>query len=171
MHRKPLGQVPLPGDDRPGEAVSVQSGVDDLNRPADTVLSRLEAKPNGRDRWRCACPVCGERNRSTLSIGVGETGAVLLKCWKSGCSPEQIAAAVGLELSDLFPPRDSYAPPAKRRRLITAGQALEVVEFEATLVWVAAQNLANGHALTPDDLARLSAAVQRINGVIDEVRA
>ncbi len=63
---------------------------------ADAVLARLDSpRPTGRDRWRAACPVCGERNRSTLSIGIGDSGAVLLKCFKSGCGPDEIAAALG----------------------------------------------------------------------------
>jgi hypothetical protein len=69
----------------------------------DLLLSRLDQpRANGRDRWRCACPVCGEKNRSTLSIGVGDSGAVLVRCWKSGCGPDEIVAAVGLEIEDLF---------------------------------------------------------------------
>lgn len=135
----------------------------------DTLLSRLDdPKPNGRDRWRCACPVCGGRNRSTLSIGVGDTGAVLLRCWKEGCSPEQIAHAVGLELEDLFPPRETHGAPLKRRRLITAGQALEVLDSEATLLMLCASDMAKGEAVDRD---RLLTAAARIAMIRDEVRA
>lgn len=134
-------------------------------------LSRLaDPKLNGRDRWRCACPCCGERNRSTLSVGVGDSGAVLVKCWKSGCAPEAIAQAVGLELEDLFPPRDGWAPPLKRRRMLSAWQCLKAHEFETTLIWVAAQNLANGHTLTPEDLKRLSTAAMRVAELAAETR-
>lgn len=135
----------------------------------DTLLARLDdPKPNGRDRWRCACPVCGGRNRSTLSIGVGDTGAVLLRCWKEGCSPEQIAHAVGLELEDLFPPRETHGAPLKRRRLITAGQALEVLDSEATLLVLCASDMAKGEAVDRD---RLLTAAARIAMIRDEVRA
>lgn len=137
----------------------------------DAFLSRLDAKPNGRDRWRCACPVCGERNRSTLSIGIGDTGAVLLKCWKSGCDPEAIATAVGLEIADLFPPRDGYAPPAKRRRLITSGQALEVLEGELVLAMVCASDMAQGKPLDESTRERLLQSAARVSMLRDEVRA
>lgn len=135
----------------------------------DVLLSRLDdPRPNGTDRWRCACPVCGGRNRSTLSIGVGDTGAVLLRCWKEGCSPEQIAHAVGLELEDLFPPRETHSAPLKRRRLITAGQALEVLDSEATLLVLCASDMAKGEQVDRD---RLLTAAARIAMIRDEVRA
>lgn len=137
----------------------------------ETFLSRVDAVQNGRDRWRCACPVCGERNRSTLSIGVGDTGAVLLKCWKSGCGPEEIAAAVGLDIADLFPPRDSHAAPAKRRRLITAGQALDVLDVEMTLAIVCMADMAKGEALDDATRQRLVQGAARVSLIRDEVRA
>jgi hypothetical protein len=139
---------------------------------ADTVLARLDSpKPTGRDRWRAACPVCGERNRSTLSVGVGDSGAVLLKCFKSGCGPDVIAAALGLELSDLFPPRESHCGPMKRRRLLSAGQALNLLHDESQLIALCGSNIAHGVVLTDDDLARLLTAAGRVAYLRDEVAA
>jgi hypothetical protein len=137
---------------------------------ADTVLARLDSpKPTGRDRWRAACPVCGEHNRSTLSIGIGDSGAVLLKCFKSGCGPDDIAAALGLELSDLFPPRESHAGPMRRRRPITAGQALDLLHDEAQLIALCAANIGHGVELTDSDRARCLTAAGRIAHLRDEV--
>ncbi|NUZ07650.1 hypothetical protein [Piscinibacter koreensis] len=138
----------------------------------DSLLARLDnPRPNGRDRWRCACPVCGERNRSTLSIGVGDNGCVLLKCWKEGCGPEQIANAVGLELEDLFPPREHSASPLKRRRLITANQALELLDDEMTLMFVCGSDMARGQALDEPTRERLMVAAARIGMLRQEVRS
>lgn len=141
-------------------------------RPIDLVLSRLDnPKPNGRDRWRSRCPSCGGKNRSKLSIGIGENDSVLLECF-AGCDVEQIANAIGLELVDLFPsctPRQGSGP-LNRRRLLSAQQAMEVVEFETILVSTAAFNLANGHTLTVDDLSRLAVAAERIVALAREVR-
>jgi hypothetical protein len=140
--------------------------------PIDLVLARLDnPRPTGPDRWRCACPAHGGTNTSTLSIGVADNGAVLVKCWH-GCDIDEIVRALGLELSDLFPPTPANghgAPPLARRRLITPRQALEVLRFEAQLVWTAGHNLAAGHALTPDDLVRLDTAARRIHAVAIEV--
>lgn len=137
----------------------------------DALLSRVDARPNGRDRWRCACPVCGEGNRSTLSIGIGDTGAVLLKCFKSGCTPEQIADATGLELSDLFPERTSHSQPLKRRRLLTAGQALALLDAEMTLAVVVASDVAKGKPIDDDTRDRLMLSAARVSMLRDEVCA
>lgn len=141
----------------------------------DTVLSRLDSpRPNGPDRWRCACPVCGGNNRSTLSVGQGDTGAVLLKCWKSGCAPESIAHALGLDLGDLFPERQAPGggtPPMKRRRLLTASQALELLGGEITLAIVCAADLSQGIALDEATRGRLQQGAARVALMHDEVRA
>ena len=143
-----------------------------MSAAVDLLLSRLDnPRPNGRDRWRCACPVCGERNRSTLSIGVGDTGAVLVKCWKEGCGPDQIAAAVGLELEDLFPPRESWGRPPARRRLISAGQALEVLEDEMTLAVVVMSDMRKGIAPNDQTSDRMLLALARVIEIRSEVGA
>lgn len=141
-----------------------------MSEVVDLLLSRLDnPRPNGRDRWRCACPVCGGKNRSTLSVGVGDSGCVLLKCWKEGCGPDQIATAVGLELEDLFPPRESTARPLARRRLITAAQALEVLQAEITLTFVCASDQARGQVLDHSTRQRLTTAASRIAMIREEL--
>ena len=143
-----------------------------MSDAAEMLLSRLDhPRPNGKDRWRCACPVCGERNRSTLSIGIGDSGAVLVKCWKNGCSPAEIAAAVGLEIEDLFPPRDSSAGPLRRRRMLTAQQALDLLYEEATLIWVVASDIARGKPVDEQTKDRLVTAAGRIGALRQEAYA
>jgi len=139
--------------------------------PIDAVLSRLpDARKTAADRWRAACPNCGESNCSTLSIGVGDSGAVLLKCFKSGCGPDVIAAALGLELTDLFPSRESWAPPLARRRMLSDRQALDLLHGEAQLVGLCAANIGHGVALTDADRARVLRAAGRIAHLRDEAR-
>lgn len=138
----------------------------------ELVLSRLDyPRPNGRDRWRCSCPVCGGRNHSTLSIGVGHTGAVLLRCWKSGCSAEQIAHAIGLDVQDLFPERGGPghgAPPLTRRRMLSAAQALELLEREGLLVWTVACDIARGKYPDEPTRRRVTRAAARISALRTE---
>ena len=138
--------------------------------PIDLVLSRLDGpKPNGRDRWRCACPVCGHSNRSTLSIGVGDNGCVLLKCFKSQCGPDQIAAALGLDIQDLFPPPGAWAAAPKRRRLMSAHQALDLLYEEAALVWVVSSDIARGKLPDSATTDRVALAAARIGVLRQEV--
>lgn len=146
-------------------------------RPFDVVAARLgpyrprEMTPG---RLRAICPVCGERNASTLSVGEGRDGAVLVTCFKSGCSIESIAGALGLEVCDLFPPRPAAGgghAPMQRRRLISPMQALQLLHDEVHLVLVAAADLAAGNALGAADHARLLQAAARIVVLRDEVMA
>ena len=142
--------------------------------PLDNVLSRLpNAKQTQPGRWRCACPVCGEHNQSTLSIGEGGSGAVLLKCFKLGCDPEAIARAIGLEVTDLFPQSvaGGGTPPPKRRRMLTPRQALDLLDHEAGIVAIAASDLARGIALSEADKARVLKAAARITVLREEVMA
>lgn len=144
-----------------------------MSLPIDKVLARAEAfslKRNGDSRWRCACPVCGGGNRSTLSIGATVDGAVLLKCFKSECDVEAICRAFGLDMTDLFPPREAQGTRPQRRRLLTAGQALELLEEEAVFVAVLASTLARGLEVTAADRDRAHKAAGRIGYLRFEVR-
>ncbi len=132
-----------------------------MSGPVAAVLARLDKpRPSGRDRWRAACPACGG-NRSALSIGVAQNDAVLLRCWK-GCSIEEIAAAIDLDVSDLFPARDGGASRPRKIGMLSATQALDLLADEANLVALAAANVAHGVLLTADDLLRVRTAAGRI---------
>src|SRR6266581_4076355 len=70
----------------------------------DEFVARLNgARPSGPGQWAALCPAHDDRNPS-LSVSTGDDGRVLLRCF-AGCSAEQIVAALGLEMSDLFPDR------------------------------------------------------------------
>ncbi len=141
--------------------------------PLEIVLDRLSAyglRQNGADRWRACCPSHNGGNRSALSIGLGHEGQVLLRCWQ-GCDVEAVAGALGLELTDLFPPRESSAGRPQRRRLLTAGQALGLLADESNLVAVAASTVAHGIALSDADRARVLQAAGRIAYLRQEVSA
>lgn len=147
-----------------------------MSRPIDLVLARLEPyrlRENGRDRWRACCPAHGGKNPSALSVGVGAEDQVLLRCWL-GCEAEQVAHALGLELSDLFPPKPQAgqgSAPLKRRRLITAGQALDLLDLEMTLAIVCASDMAAGKQLDDTTRDRLLQGAARVSMLRAEVHA
>ena len=72
-----------------------------MSDPVELVLGRLERVRRSGDGWAARCP-SHEDQHPSLSIGVGDDGRVLLRCF-GGCSAEKIVQALGLELSDLFP--------------------------------------------------------------------
>jgi hypothetical protein len=65
-----------------------------------------------RGRWHgtygvAPCPVCqpeGRRDQAALSIGEGNGGRLLLRCFKAGCDFEDILAAAGLRPGDYRAP-------------------------------------------------------------------
>lgn len=137
---------------------------------AATLLSRLDkVKPTGPGRWIARCPAHDDRGPS-LSIRELEDGRVLLHDFGQECSADDIAAAVGLTLSDLFPPRLSPPGPGKphrQRHPFSADDALRCLEFEGRLIHLAAHEVAAGKPLNPTDRARLLLAVERIGAALE----
>lgn len=130
--------------------------------PIDNILSHLE-KVHQRQpgQYSARCPAHADKGPS-LSIRETPEGSVLIYCF-AGCSVAAVVAAMGLDMSDLFPPRDkSGREPPRTPRLLTAGQALELLESEATFVAVAAGNLQQRVILNQTDLDRLNKAAGRI---------
>jgi hypothetical protein len=143
-----------------------------MTAPIDIVLGRLDRfklRPNGAGRWRACCPAHGGNNPTALSIGEGQDGAVLLRCWH-GCEVDAIAQALGLELCDLFPPKtDSHGTPKPRRvGLMSAGQAIELIRAEFNTVWMVLASLKSGTDITADDLDRAVSAADRVEMLCKE---
>jgi len=131
--------------------------------PIELVLRGLSGIRQSQEtgQWLARCPAHDDREPS-LSVGETSDKAVLLHCF-AGCTVHDITAVLGLNMADLFPPRDSRpGEPRRPPRLLTAGQALELLRQEAMLTMVAASNLSRGITLTDQDRARLLTAVGRI---------
>ncbi len=78
--------------------------------------SRVSAKVRrtGDGKWEAQCVAHDDREAS-LSIGTGDDGCVLLNC-HAGCETSDIVQALGLKMSDLFPPKHDSAFAAKRHQ-------------------------------------------------------
>lgn len=83
---------------------------------AEGFLDRLDGVRRNGSGWTAKCPAHEDRHAS-LSVAEGDDGRVLVKC-HAGCDAETVAAAVGLELADLFerPEKPPAAKPAKTRK-------------------------------------------------------
>ena len=81
----------------------------------EDILSRFEGvEQQSPDSWMARCPAHGDNNPS-LSITRKPDGKVLMHCF-TGCTVEEICAAVGLKLSDLMPERAKAEKPARKKR-------------------------------------------------------
>lgn len=68
-------------------------------------LANVGTCPNGHE---ATCPAHKD-NKPSLSIAQGDDGRVLLHC-HAGCSPIEICQALGMSISELFPPSDGSGP-------------------------------------------------------------
>lgn len=125
-------------------------------------------KRMGRNlRFPCAC--CGGSGYK-VSITEGDDGRVLLHCF-GGCRPEEVLAAVGLRLGDLYMPRNWPQSTDERRRARMAirqagwASAFEVAAVEGSIVLIAGRQLAGWQYLSVEDDARLALAVDRLHGI------
>lgn len=134
----------------------------------DSLLSRLEnVKRTGNSRWIARCPAHDDR-RASLSIRDLEDGRILVHDF-AGCSVNEVLAAIGLDMSALFPERD--IPHSRReRRPFNAADVLRCVDFEVLVVSTAALNLAHGKTLTAADLKRLELAASRLQAAAETFR-
>ena len=139
-----------------------------MTAPIDLILPLLtKARQRQPGQWSACCPGHDDE-RPSLSVRETPEGAVLVHCF-SGCSADAVVAALGLSLADLFPPRKlSGNEPKRQPRLLTAGQALELLDREAQLVAVAASNMLHGVVLNQNDLTRITQAAGRITWFRDE---
>ena len=130
----------------------------------ENLLSRLTKVKGRAGNYIACCPAHEDRNPS---LAVKEQdGKIILHCF-AGCSVENIIGAVGMEMTDLFPPSDkpTYTPQPKVR--FFASDLLRVIGLEAAIVSVAAYDMAHGKVLPKVDLDRLQLAYQRINTALE----
>lgn len=71
------------------------------------ILSHLQGVKGGHGQWTARCPAHDDQ-QSSLSVGEGDDGRVLLRC-HAGCDVDRITAALGLSPADLFPDKHGHA--------------------------------------------------------------
>lgn len=152
------------------------------NPSHNRLLERLDrVKPTGPGTWLASCPTSahrhGDRSRG-LSIREGDDGRVLIHCF-GGCAVADIVAALGISLSDLFPPRPDHpdrpprhgrmSQPARPRRIpwrdLFAG-----LEADLLACSLAFADLAAGRPFSTEDAATIARRAAHLASEISEVR-
>ncbi len=128
----------------------------------ETLIDRLDGvKETGHGKYIARCPAHDDRSPSLAIKDCGD-GRILLHCF-AGCDVESVLDALGLSFSDIMPERvgemHTYKPVRQR---FDARQVLRVLRPEATLVAIAAENIAEGITLSDDDRDRVFNAACRI---------
>lgn len=136
---------------------------------ADTLLARLEGvKSCGPGRWKARCPAHQDRSPSLSIRHVDER--TLLHCF-AGCEANDVLAAVGLSLSDMFdrPLEHRKGPLRDLRHQHAAVEALKLMAHESLVAVVGAENVARGVEIGDEGRARLALAAERIRAVREGV--
>ena len=116
----------------------VISFVQQPHTSLEVVMSHLKGVRKSVRGWVASCPAHHDREPS-LSIGLGDEGQILLKCF-AGCSLERIVEAMGISVADLFPTALSASGPQTES---THGNVLSLVDLaqDKMLPWQYLLNL------------------------------
>ena len=134
----------------------------------DKLLGRLQrVKRTGPGRWVASCPTREDRSPS-LSIRELDDGRVLIHDF-GGDDVHAIVAAVGLEISDLFPAQAGQH--ANRvSRPFNASDVLAMVAFESSVALIVCSDVLNKKTVSESDFARLLTAAQRLGDAVEVCR-
>ena len=126
--------------------------------PISQLLDRLDRVQGKNGKWMARCPSHDDRGPS-LSIGEGDRGSVLIHCF-AGCEPVAVMNAVGLELSDLFPPDTAIDLRRNDRRPRVEYKALCFhLRHEVYVLSIAANKMKNGEQFSDDDWSTLDRVI------------
>ncbi len=137
--------------------------------PVEVLLSRLQKVKGRNGSWTACCPAHNDKGPS-LAIREADDGRILLHCF-AGCETLSVVQAVGMDMTDLFPPdnkRRDYPVEGKPRLkpAFYASDLIRILAFEALVVSICASDMRRGKTLSDDDNERLKVAQQRIEEVM-----
>lgn len=133
---------------------------------AEDFIARLEkVRGTGDRQWSARCPAHADKGPS-LSIKDSD-GKILINCF-AGCGAADIVSAVGLRLSDLFPPSNDAERAIYRRERFTKA-TLKDMRQELMISLITLGDLISGRALKPQDFERARRARETILRFIGEL--
>lgn len=103
-----------------------------MDSPLDNVLQHLGGVKKAGHQWAAFCPSHGDERNQHLYLKEADDGRVLLDC-KKGCTAEEVMAAMGLEMAELFPPKEG-APKNPGARAGKKHTKFEIREPDGTLL-------------------------------------
>lgn len=136
---------------------------------ADKLLSRLQrVKRTGPGRWIASCPTREDRSPS-LSIRELDDGRVLVHDF-GGDDVGAILAAIGLVITDLFPPMTGMAAKPLKRPF-SASDVLALVAMESSVAVVVCSDVLHRREVSEVDFGRLLSAAQRLGDAAEVCHA
>ncbi len=137
--------------------------------PVENLISRLDKVKGRNGSWTARCPAHDDKGPS-LAVREGEDGRVLLHCF-AGCETANVLGAMGMDMTDLFPPdskRRDYAAEGKpsMKPAFFASDLMRIIHFEALVVQIVAFDIANSKPVTEETRERMLTAYQRIDEAV-----
>lgn len=134
--------------------------------PVENLLQRLEKVKGRNGSWTARCPAHADKGPS-LAVRETDDGRILVHCF-AGCETANVLGAVGLDMTDLFPPdekRKDYPVAGKPslKPAFYASDLMRIIAFEALVVQIVAFDIANGKPLSQETQDRMLVAYQRID--------
>ena len=134
--------------------------------PIENLISRLDKVKGRNGSWTARCPAHADKGPS-LAVREGEDGRVLLHCF-AGCETASVLGAVGMDMTDLFPPdakRRDYPVEGKpsMKPAFFASDLMRIIHMEALVVQIVAFDIANGKTPNEETRDRMLTAYQRID--------
>jgi len=140
---------------------------------AEMILLRLEGvRKRQEGQWAARCPAHDDKSPS-LSIRENPDGRVLLHCF-GGCHVRAVVDALGITMDSLFPPSTGPgggAGPLRKRGMLTASQALEMLADESMIVTLVASDIAARRPVRTEDRNRVRQAAARVAYLLEQTRA
>ena len=135
----------------------------------DMLLSRLTKVKGRNGSWTARCPAHDDKGPS-LAIRELDDGRVLLHCF-AGCETQSVLGAMGMDMTDLFPPDDKrkdypVTGKPKVKPAFYASDLIRILSFEALVVSICAHDMKRGKVLSDEDRERLGVSQQRIEEVM-----
>lgn len=134
----------------------------------ERILENLQrVREQGPRRWTACCPAHDDRTPS-LSIREMPDGRILCHCF-AGCTVDQVVAAVGLSLADLYPEeqRRRHTRNMHERRH-SPRYVLRAIHEEVLLLLLAFEDAMRGKSMSVEDRARARKAALCIRTTIEE---
>ncbi len=128
---------------------------------AEDFIARLQrVRKSGERQWSAQCPAHEDKGPSLRVTDVD--GKILIHCF-AGCGAAEVVAALGVQLHDLFPPRNPIEHAHYRRERYVKGTLQELRhELQVALIIL-------GDTALPEHRARAGKARTTIGKILREL--
>jgi hypothetical protein len=125
-------------------------------------LSKVR-KGGAPGEWVACCPAHNDKSPS-LAVKQADDGRILIHCF-AGCSVEEVVAARGVDIGDLFPERligERLTPIGFNPRTL-----LKAMAFNAQMVAIVAGDIVEGRAVSEKDMRAIVQIKKEFESVVD----